>query len=171
MKPTRWPSDRCMPASLSRAISASNATVSRFTTWRFHWAISIAAWNEHCSMGRTNAPFITWKRWRGIPPWAMPRLIARRWKRWPTAVCRRALKPSGASPWNWNAWPITPATWERWPRTWDICRRLLFVGGCAVSFSMPPPYFAAAVWAGASSGLGASASTWTQRASTSFRGS
>ena len=123
----------CTPGSSSRGTSASSATGRRSCTWRSRWATSTGAWSAPCPRARTCAA-CTWRRpWPGTPPSATPRPIARPWKPWPAAACRRGPWPSAASPWSWSAWPTTSGTWARWPATWASCPPPRGAGACAAT--------------------------------------
>ena len=54
---------------------------------------------------------------------------ARPWSRWPGARPRSGRRRSAGSPWNWNGWPTTQATWGPWPATSGSCRQLHSAGG------------------------------------------
>ena len=121
---TRWPSARYMPASSSRATFASSATAKRSTTWKFRWAISIAAWSGRC-IGGPDPRTIHYTETLAGDTHRRPcdRLLPRR--RGPE---RRPAFPPGARscaawPWNWSGWPTTSAIWALWPATWAFCRR------------------------------------------------
>ena len=78
---------------------------------------------------RARARCTTWRRSPATRPSATPRPTARRVEALARRRrARRGPRPCAASPWNWSAWPTTPATWARWPATSAILPTASFCG-------------------------------------------